>query len=123
MIGKDDLNNIEVLICKALINSCISHDEFVSVNNVLLEYNEIKEEIKNSETSVEYAIQKKTKTYCVSCKKYTTDENSSFRKTKRNRLTLLSICTFCGKKNQLLLKIKKFQMVSLKRIKSLTNFY
>ena len=56
MIGKDNLNNIEVLICKALINSCISHDEFVSVNNVLLEYNEIKEEIKNFETSVEYTI-------------------------------------------------------------------
>ena len=37
MIGKDNLNNIEVLICKSLINSCISHDEFVSVNNVLLE--------------------------------------------------------------------------------------
>ena len=56
MIGKDNLNNIEVLICKSLINSCISHDEFVSVNNVLLEYNEIKEEIKIFETSVEYTI-------------------------------------------------------------------
>ena len=56
MIGKNKLNSIEVLICKALINSCISHDEFVSVNNVLLEYNEIKEEIKNFETSVEYTI-------------------------------------------------------------------
>ena len=41
---------------KSLINSYIIHDKFVSVNNVLREYNEMKEEIKNSETSVEYNI-------------------------------------------------------------------
>ena len=35
LLGKDKLNTIEFLISKALINSCISHDEFVSVNNVL----------------------------------------------------------------------------------------
>ena len=28
-------------------------------------------------------------TYCVSCKKYTANENSSVRKTKLNRLILL----------------------------------
>ena len=28
--------------------------------------------------------------YCVSCKKYTTNENSRFRKTKQNSLMLLS---------------------------------
>ena len=37
-------------------------------------------------------------TYCVSCKKHTTNENSSVRKTKQNRLMLLSNCTICGKK-------------------------
>ena len=37
---------------KALINLYISYDEFVSVNNVLREYIEIKEEIKYCETSV-----------------------------------------------------------------------
>ena len=45
------LNSIEVLISKSLIDSVISHDEFVLVNNVLQEYNEIKEEIKNLNTS------------------------------------------------------------------------
>ena len=44
LLGKDKLNTIEVLISKALIDSYISHDEFVSVNNVLPECNEIKEE-------------------------------------------------------------------------------
>ena len=50
--GKDKLNKIEVLFSKTLINSDISHDEFVSVNNVLRGYTETKEEIKNYETSV-----------------------------------------------------------------------
>ena len=52
----DKLNTITVLIYKALIDSYISHDEFVSVNNVLREYNEMKKLRKNSETSVEYII-------------------------------------------------------------------
>ena len=45
MLGKDKLNTIEVLISKALIDSYISHDEFVSVNIVLREYNEIKNSV------------------------------------------------------------------------------
>ena len=52
--GKDKLNTIEVLIFKALIDSYISHEEFVSVNNELREYYEMKEEIKNPETLAEY---------------------------------------------------------------------
>ena len=54
LLGKDKLNIIEFSISKALISSYISHDEFVSVNIVLTKYNEIKEEIKNSETSAEH---------------------------------------------------------------------
>ena len=55
MLEKDKLNTIEVLISKLLIDSYISHDEFVSVNNALRECNGMKEEI-NPETSVEYNI-------------------------------------------------------------------
>ena len=51
MSGKTELNTIGTLISKTLIDSCISHDKFVLVNNVLREYNEMKEEIKNPETS------------------------------------------------------------------------
>ena len=36
--------------------------------------------------------------YCVSCKKYTANENSSIRKTKQIRLMVLSNCAVCGKK-------------------------
>ena len=41
LLGKDKLNTIEVQISKSLINTYISHDKFVSVNNVLRDYNEI----------------------------------------------------------------------------------
>ena len=56
LLGKTKLHTIEVLISKALINSYISHEEFVSVNNVLKEYNKIKPEIRISETYVKYTI-------------------------------------------------------------------
>ena len=39
-------------ISRALIDSYIGHDDFVSVNNVLREYYEMEEGIKNTETSV-----------------------------------------------------------------------
>ena len=55
LLGKDKLSTTEVLISKNLIDSYINYDEFVSVNNVLREYNKIKEEIKNPKTSVEYS--------------------------------------------------------------------
>ena len=48
MLAKSKLNRIEVLISKALIDSVINHNEFVLINNVIKEYEEIKEEIKNS---------------------------------------------------------------------------
>ena len=56
LLGKAKLNNIEVLISKALIDSYISHGEFVSINSVLREHYALKEEIKNPETSMEYII-------------------------------------------------------------------
>ena len=50
LLAKPKLNNIEVLISKPLVDSVIIHDKFVLINNVLKEYNEIKEEIKNLKT-------------------------------------------------------------------------
>ena len=46
VLRKIKLDTIEVLICKSLIESYISHQEFFSVNNVLREYYEVKEGIK-----------------------------------------------------------------------------
>ena len=52
MQRKSKLNTIEILISKALIDSYISHDESFSVNNVLREYNKMKDEIKSLKTSM-----------------------------------------------------------------------
>ena len=45
-LAKTKLNSTELLISKALIDLYISHDEFISINNVLKEYDEIKEKIR-----------------------------------------------------------------------------
>ena len=50
LLAKSKLNSIEVLIFKALIDSVINHDEFVLINNVLKEYNKMKQEIKKLKT-------------------------------------------------------------------------
>ena len=83
------LNTIEVLISKALIDLFISHDEFVSVNNVLREYNEVQNYVYNIKTS---------------CKKTTANDNLSVKKTKENRLMLLSYCAVCCKKKLTFIK-------------------
>ena len=46
MLAKSKLNSPKILIYKALIESNISHDEFILVNNVLKEYDDMKEETK-----------------------------------------------------------------------------
>ena len=48
MIKLNKLNSIEVLISQVLIDSDISYDEFAFINNVLKEFYDMKEEIKNS---------------------------------------------------------------------------
>ena len=46
LLGKGNLNTIEVLISKTVIDLYISHGEFVPINNVLREYYEMKQEVK-----------------------------------------------------------------------------
>ena len=50
LLAKSKLNSIEVLISKVLIDSNISHDGFVLINNVLKEYDDMKEEKKKLKT-------------------------------------------------------------------------
>ena len=47
LLATSKLDNTEDLISKAFINSNISHDEFVLINNVLKEHDNTKEETKN----------------------------------------------------------------------------
>ena len=50
LLAKPKLNDIEVLISKILIDSNIIHDESVFKNNVVKEYEKMKEGIKNLKT-------------------------------------------------------------------------
>ena len=47
LFPRTKLNILEVLISKDLINSYVSHDKVVLANNVLREYDGIKDAIKN----------------------------------------------------------------------------
>ena len=51
LLTKTTLNTVKTSISKVLIGSCISHDEFFLVNNVLKEFNDMVEEIKSPKTS------------------------------------------------------------------------
>ena len=107
VLGKDKLKTIKVLISKALIDSYISHDEFIPVNDVFREYYEMKKRCKKSWIFCGIHYIKVMETYCVSCKKYTADKNSSVKKTKQNSLMLLSNCAVCGKKKSTFTKNKE----------------
>ena len=56
LLAKSKLSSIEVLISKALIDSIISHDEFVLLNTVLKEFYDMKEEIKNSNNKYKFKL-------------------------------------------------------------------
>ena len=43
MLKKTNLNSIEVLISKALIDSNINQDEFILINNALKKYDDMKD--------------------------------------------------------------------------------
>ena len=47
LIAKAKLNSVEILMSKALIDTNITHDELVSINNVSKEYDDIKEGVRN----------------------------------------------------------------------------
>ena len=74
MLAKSKLNSLEVLISKELIDSNISHDEFVLINNVPKEYGNMKEEnLKKFEDiiSSSKSIYKTMLSYCLKCRKNT----------------------------------------------------
>ena len=50
-------------------------------------------------------------TFCVSCKKYTENENSSVRKSKQNKLMFLSNRAESSKKKSTFIKNKKLHNI------------
>ena len=47
LLAKSRLNSIKLLLPKVLVDSNIGHNEFVLINNVLKEFYDMKEKIKN----------------------------------------------------------------------------
>ena len=64
LLGKAKLDAIEALISKNLIDSFISHEEFLSVNSVLREHNEMKKVIKNPQNGCGITIKNHGKVLC-----------------------------------------------------------
>ena len=50
LLAKTKLHSTKVLISKSLIDSYITRNEFFLLNDVLKEYNDVKEKIKNLKT-------------------------------------------------------------------------
>ena len=70
LLAKSKLNSIEVLISKNLIDSNIRHEKFVLIDNVLKEFYDMKEKIKNSNKKQKYRLYIKTMlSYCLICRK------------------------------------------------------
>ena len=82
MLAKSKSKIIKVLISKALIDSNINHDEFVLIN-VLKEFYDMKEEIKNSNDKRLY---KRISSYCLKCRKNTESQNPKVVRTKNGRI-------------------------------------
>ena len=76
LLAKSILNSIEVLLSKALIDSNIGHDEFVLINNVLKEFYDMEEEIKNSNDKK--TVFKTMLSHCLTCRKNTESKNPTF---------------------------------------------
>ena len=56
LLVKSQLNRIEFLISKALVDLNISHDEFVLISNVLEEFYVMKEEVKNCNNKLKFKL-------------------------------------------------------------------
>ena len=101
LLAKSKLNVIKVLISKTLADSVISYDEFVLINNILKEYNKIKEEMKKKKRCNQvYSIYKTMLLYCLNCRRNTASKNPK---------TFSSKCLVCNIKFLNFLKNKKLE--------------
>ena len=53
-LAKPRLNTVDILISKALFDSCINHNKFVSIKNVLKEYDNKKEKRKSPNNNIKW---------------------------------------------------------------------
>ena len=65
LLAKSKLNNIEVVTSRDLSDSNISHDQFILINNVLKEFDDMKEKRKNFNSKQRFSIYIQTKRCCL----------------------------------------------------------
>ena len=123
LLAKSKLNSMKILISEAFIDSNISHDEFVLMNNVLNKYDEMKEQIKNLRLNQVYrrfySIHKTMLSYRLKYRKNTEIENLKVTRKKTGSIMLLSKCAVCDSKNSKLIREQKPRgLVSSLRIKT-----
>ena len=86
----------------------INHDEFILIYNVLKEYDDMKEEIKNLRTEtvheIFHRIYKTMLLNCLKCRKKTKSKKPQVLKTKNGNITLLSKCELCDSKKSKFIK-------------------
>ena len=90
------MNGIEVLISKALIDSDISHDELFFINNLLKEFHDMKDEIKNScdKQKLNKLYIKKISSYCLKCiKKYKKLKSKRLKDWERRNNAFMKMCS------------------------------
>ena len=57
LLANSKLNNIQILISMALIDSNVTHDEFVLINNMLRQYDNIKnKKINDLNSSLKFLV-------------------------------------------------------------------
>ena len=78
------------------------------MNNMLKEYDDMKEEIENLSNQTVYrrfqSIYKTILSYCFKCKKNIEIQNPKFVETKNGTIMLLSQCTVCDSKKSRFMK-------------------
>ena len=79
LLAKDKFNSAKILIFKALIESYITHDELASVNNMLREYDDMKDTVK---TSIQLRPQRFIENLKLKCRRKT---KSKIRRVKRQK--------------------------------------
>ena len=107
LLGKAKLDNMEVLISKALFDTNISHCKTTSVNNVLREYNDMKKEIKSLQNSMEYIIQIQWKRVVSVIRKILRAKIQVSEEQNKTDLCFFQIVMFVVRKSKYSLKIKK----------------
>ena len=118
MLGKSKLNTIDILISTPFIDSVTSNYDFDLINNLQIEYDKMKKEIKNLKTLIivyqDFSLVIKLCYQIVwSVEKMQKLKIQNIARTKNGRVMLLSKCKVCDneKKNEIYQKARSLLII------------